>query len=79
MPKSKSVAMVLALAVLPLVPAVAQAQAYPDRPVRMIAPYPPGGSRCVATRRTDRVAVGPANRPSAPQVTGSMTASAPAP
>ena len=28
---------------LPFVPAVARAQAYPARPVRLIAPYPPGG------------------------------------
>jgi tripartite-type tricarboxylate transporter receptor subunit TctC len=58
MPKFRSIAIVLALAALGLIPAAALPQAYPSKPVRMIAPYPPGGSsdtlaRIVAQKLAD--------------------------
>lgn len=50
MPKSGSITIVLALAAVGLFPAAAAGQAYPSKPVRMIAPYPPGGSSDVLAR-----------------------------
>ena len=42
--KRRTFARTLALAALLAFPAVSLAQAYPSRPVRMIIPFPPGGT-----------------------------------
>jgi tripartite-type tricarboxylate transporter receptor subunit TctC len=47
---SKSLPVTIVLAALWLLPAGALAQAYPSKPVRLIAPYPPGGSSDVLAR-----------------------------
>lgn len=39
-----------ALATLPLLPAIARAQAYPSRSIQMLIPYPPGGTTDVMAR-----------------------------
>ena len=48
--KSIPTTIVLALAALGLFPGAALPQAYPSKPVRMIAPYPPGGSSDILAR-----------------------------
>ncbi len=71
---------------LPFVSRLAQAQAYPARPVRLIAPFPPGGSidlaaRVVAQWLSDRIGqqVVVENRSGAGGNVGSETAAASAP
>jgi tripartite-type tricarboxylate transporter receptor subunit TctC len=43
LPRRRVLTSLAGAAALPFVPAIARAQAYPARPVRLIAPYPPGG------------------------------------
>lgn len=40
----------LALALLPLVPAQAHAQGYPNKPIRFIVPYPAGGGTGITAK-----------------------------
>jgi len=35
-------------------PSISRAQAWPDRPVRFIVPYAPGGSTATSSRRSSR-------------------------
>ena len=56
--KSRPIVIALACALLGMIPGAALPQAYPSKPVRMIAPYPPGGSsdtlaRIVAQKLAD--------------------------
>ena len=44
LPRRKFLHLAAGAAALPALPRIARAQAYPARPVRLIAPFPPGGS-----------------------------------
>lgn len=66
----------IALLSLLAAPLLALAQAYPSKPVRLIVPYPPGGStdllaRTVAQKMTDSMQVIVENRPGGGAILGS--------
>jgi tripartite-type tricarboxylate transporter receptor subunit TctC len=52
LPRRQFLSLVAGAAALPAVSRVARAQAYPARPVRLIAPFPPGGSVDLTARLT---------------------------
>ena len=69
----------LVILIMSILPVMAAAQAYPDKPIRMIVPYPPGGSidilgRIIAQKLTDSLGqnVIVENRPGAAGTIGSQ-------
>ena len=69
---SAKVAFALLATAVSVTPAVALAQAYPSKPIRMILPFPPGGptditGRAIAQKLSEQLghAVVPENRPGA--------------
>lgn len=77
---------ILAITLLSVLPAVAAAQGYPDRVIRMIVPYPPGGSidilgRIIAQKLTGSFGhnVVVENRPGAAGTIGSQAVAKSAP
>src|SRR5512147_1846285 len=84
--KTSSIIKALALGALSLCPAVALAQAYPSKPIRLIVPFPPGGGvdfigRIVGQKLSERLGqqVAIDNRAGANGIVGlqALTASAP--
>ena len=49
----KTLLRALALACVALLPLAAAAQSYPNKPVRILVPYPPGGASDVTARRPE--------------------------
>jgi tripartite-type tricarboxylate transporter receptor subunit TctC len=50
LPRRKVLQLAAGAAVLPVMPSIARAQAYPARPLRLITPFPPGGSVDLSAR-----------------------------